>query len=298
MCYIYYKSSVLMKSASYVLLCIALFVFWSSCKKHDATPNPNPGGGNNTGGSEFLVKVSSAEMADSTLFLYNDTTLRGFAQEFNYVGTPMIEGYFPVYVNGHVSALNLGSDTVGASAAMLFNFLLYTNFQIEIASNQTGNNTYYDSLGYDGSGRLAYVYEFAGDPGGSHALSSVSQLTWDANNNVTQFLTADNVSDLSANYTYSATLTYTTQVNPYPKTQAALLLALSQDEDYYLYLSAHNVASAQIVEQDPGGGTTASESDTYTYTFDAAGNPATVSRAATVKGVTVTTTQVFTYSLK
>lgn len=296
MSYIYYKSSVHMKSASYVLLCIAIFIFWSSCKKHDSTPSAPTGGGTTT--DEFLVKVSSAEMADSTLFFYNDTTLRGFAQEFNYVGTPMIEGYFPVYVNGHVSALNLGSDTIGASAAMLFNFLLYPNYQIQIASNQTGNNTYYDSLGYDGSGRLAYIYEYAGSPSGSHALSSVSQLTWDANNDVTQFLTADNLSDLPANYTYSVTLTYTTQVNPYPKTQAALLLALTQDDDYYGYLSAHNVATAQIIQQDPGGGNTASESDVYTYTFDTAGNPATLSKAATVKGVTVTTTQVFTYGVE
>jgi hypothetical protein len=287
-----------MKTASYVLLCLALVVYWSSCKKHDSTPKTNPGGGNTTGTSEFLVKVSSPEMADSTLFLYTDTTLRGFAQAFNYVGTPMIEGYFPVYVNGHVSALNLGSDTIGSSAAMLFNFLLYPNYQIEIASDQAGNNAYYDSLAYDGSGRLAYIYEYSGSPSGSRALSSVSQLTWDANNDVTQFLTADSLSALPGNFTFSATMTYDTQTNPYPKTQAAMLLALTQDEDYYLYLSAHNVLTAQLIEQEPGAGNSATEADTYTYTYDTAGNPVTSSKAATVKGVTVTTTQAFTYSAK
>jgi YD repeat-containing protein len=280
-----------MKFPAYLVPALAVFT-WVSCSKHDSGPGTSKTGSGDT--TELLVKVSSPEMADSTLFLYTqDSVLRGFAHEYNYIGTPKIDGYFPVYANGHFAALNKGTDTLGASATMLFNFLLDGSSRVQLSAD-VATDAYYDSLGYNAAGQLAYVYEYSGTPAGVRYISSVSELTWDANGNVTQFNTADNLTDLqAANYTFTATMTYDGHVNPYRKTQAALLMALVEDADYYAFLSAQNVATAQIAQYDAGS--TAAESDANTYTYDAAGNPLSVTHAVTIKGSTVTTHQYFTY---
>ncbi|TDX01804.1 hypothetical protein [Dinghuibacter silviterrae] len=276
------------------LVCVLGAFLWVACSKHDSGSGNK--GTSTTHKDTLLVKVSSPDMADSTLFLYtHDTVLRGFAQEYNDVGTAKIDGYFPVYTGGHPVALDKGTDTLGTTTSLLFNFMLDTSGRIQVAAYVAGSNPYYDSLVYNSAGQVTFVYEYSGPPAGARYLSSVSQLVWDASGDVTQFFTSDNLTDLQAgSYTYSAALTYDGKVNPYRKTQAALLLALVQDADYYAFLSAQNVATAQLTQYDLG--VQATETDVNTYTYDASGNPLSVAQAVTDQGVTVTTHQVFTYA--
>lgn len=269
---------------------LGLTLTWVACAKHDKKLPP----ANNT--PAYLAKIVSPDEADSTVFLYTqDTVLRCFAQEYSWVGTPVVNGYFPVYVNARFGALNKGGDTLGTTATQYFNFLPDGAGRIQLAVHQ-GTNPYYDSLSYDASGHLAAIYEYYGPPNGVRYISWVGQLTWDAAGDVTQYQESDNPADLQAGkVTYVATLTYDGRVNPYRKTQGGLLLALVRDQDYFLYLSAQNLATAQIVEYDLASGSQASESDTDTYTYDGAGNPLTLAHAVTIQGSIVTTHQVFTY---
>lgn len=281
-----------MKSYGF-LLALALGC-WTSCKKHDAvskttTPPKEQ--------KEYLAKIVFTTQQDSVLYLYTDTVLRGFAAEYQFNGTPVISAYYPQYTSGLLNALNLGLDTSGTNTAPVYNFVNDANSRVIMVVYNGGAQAYYDSLVYNNNGQISIVYHNQGAPQGFHSLTSVSTLTWDAFGDVTQLLTGDSLNNIAATYSYKGTYNYDNNPNPLVQIKANFITSAVQ-ENYFQYLSAHNITGALIIHQDITSLQQVTETATYTYTYDTAGNPTAMTYSDTESGLTSTSNQVFTYVLK
>lgn len=267
---------------------------WTSCKKHDSVSRtvlpPKDQ-------KEYLAKIVSTTQQDSVVYLYTDTVLRGFAAEYQFNGTPVISAYFPAYSDGLLTALGLGLDTSGNNVAPAYIFSSDANNRVVLVVNNGGNLAYYDSLGYNNAGQISVVYHNQGTPQGSHSLTSVSTLSWDAYGDVTQLLTGDSLNNIASSYSYKGTYNYDNNPNPLVQIKANFLTSVVQ-ENYFQYLSAHNITGALIIHQDINSLQQVTETATYVYSYDTAGNPTSMTYSDTENGVTSTSNQLFTYVLK
>jgi len=268
-----------------------------SCKKNDThTTAGNPGGSTVVDSTEYLLKTVESTHADSMVFLYDTgKVFRGMAWEYDYNGVPTIESYFLENTGGILQSINQGTDTTGAGASILYGFEYAGNGQLNVSNYyQYGSPYSYDSLAYDASGHISVVYSYSGNQTSTHVLNSVSVLTWDTSGDMVQLLTGDSLAGLATNYALKAVCTYDTKINPYLTINAAFLLTVESGYDWFL-LSKHNVTSIAVTSVDPGSLTTSTLTDTYVYTYDTYGNPATAVITTNPGG---TVTENFVYGWK
>ncbi|GEM_PF-6786264 len=282
-----------MKRIPYVLL--ATGIFWAACKKND---NPSKQLTNPPPQHEYLTKIDFTTIQDSALFLYQqDTVLRAFVEEYSNNGAPVIEALYPVISGGLMTAITVGTDTSEANVAVLFSFTFNGNNQVLTSVYHDPVSPYYDSLLYNSSGQLTYVYHFAGVPGSGAGYTAVDSLTWDANGDVVGLITGDSLHNIASTFSYSAVFTYDNEVNPVLRTGGSWVVSFDS-ENYYQYISTHNITGATINHLDVNDLTSIMEYQTYTYTYDTAGNPLTLVYTDSENGVTATENEAFYYVLK
>jgi hypothetical protein len=284
-----------MKTVCYSTLLICLLVV--GCKKSDkpAPPSPIPPP-TPIVKTEYLLKTVESSHADSILFLYDTSlVLRGIASEYDYNSVPTIESYFLENTGGILQSINQGTDTTGSGTTILFGFGYGARGKVNVSSYyQYGSPYSYDSLAYDASGNISVVYSYAGNQTSTHVLSSVTTLAWDTSGDVTQVLQGDSLGGIATNYTYQAVSTYDTKSNPYVGVNAAWLLTVVNGYTWET-LSRHNVTSTMVTVRDPGSLTTSTTGNTFSYTYDSYGNPAT---AVIVTNPGGSVTEEFVYGVK
>jgi len=243
----------------------ALAVLFTACKSDDDT-QPTPQVIN-----KFFLNAVSEE--DSVSATYNAANKVDRFDQFFKDGGENYQYFWysqAVYENGKMTKV-MGSEKDAASLQQSQAIIYDASGRVQklnFYSFGTSKVDSYDSLGYDGNGRLSYVW-FA-DAAGDNAplvIYKKTALVWDANGNIGKTYDVRIVDGAETTDTVKTSYTYDDKVN-FKSKQPEFLLMNSEGAEQSL--SAHNVLTSERVEP------TYSLKVTNTYTYDEENYPVTI----------------------
>lgn len=230
--------------------------------------------------TKYLISLHGSVY--SAYFQYNDSMQASYL-EFNQ--TNYISSYFAYYTGTRLQSILSANDSLGSVKDSAYSFV-YNASTGKVLKILHPNDGSYDSLGYDGLGRLSSITRFNGTPATYYEFDS---LTVDINNDLlTEYKLPLTHNDVIEDFTYD------TAVNPLRATNLGFALAVVGGlwED----LSAHNVTKKVYSTANPSALTPiVIETDTNVYTYGSDGLPATVTETQ-VNTVTGTMAYSFSYS--
>ena len=230
---------------------------------------------------EYLVSLTGSPY--SAYFQYDDSLQTSYL-EFNQSG--YIASYFVYYVGRQAQIISSGTDSLGSTRDSAYRFVYdqSTNRIFKILHLNDGS---YDSLGFDGLGRIGSIYRYSGSP-----------LVFTEYDTVTFNPAGDLADEYEAPITNNYRLvhfTYDTAANPLQTTNLGYMLAILNGgawED----LSTHNVTSRVISTSSATAPTpVVIETDTDVYTYGSNGLPVRVTETE-VNSVTGTVAYTFNYA--
>ncbi|TWI82678.1 hypothetical protein [Chitinophaga japonensis] len=190
----------------------------------------------------------------------------------------------PVYEQGRL-VRTLATDEENSSDGRIFSSFVYTQDQQRIARinyYRDEDVQGYDSLVYDNQGRISARYFYNRNAEGVFESHNYQAYTWNDAGNVSRM---DNYGRMAAggNFTLSSTVTYTYDQQPNPQKQVAGLCYIT--DILPAFLSANNI----LTEQLSHAGTDSRLTNTYTYTYNAADYPVSITARYGANGPQETT---------
>jgi hypothetical protein len=219
----------------------------------------------------------------SAFFQYDDSLQTSYL-EFNQTG--YIASYFVYYSGRQAQLIASATDSLGSDKDSAYRFVYDPSTEriFKILHLTDGS---YDSLGFDGLGRLGSIYRYSGSP---LVFTEYDTVTFNPNNDLADEYEAP----VTNNYRFTH-FTYDTVANPLQATNLGYILAILNGgawED----LSANNVTSRVISTFSAAAPTpVVIETDTDVYTYGSNGLPARVTETQ-VNAVTGTLAYTFTYA--
>jgi len=190
----------------------------------------------------------------------------------------------PVYEQGRL-VRTLATDEENGNSGRIFSSFGYTPDQQRINRinyYRDGAVQGYDSLVYDNAGRITARYFYNRNAQGVFESHNYQAYTWNEAGNVSRM---DNYGRMAAtgSFTRSSMVTYTYDRQPNPQKQIAGLCYIT--DVLPAFLSANNILTEQLTH----AGTNSQLTNTYTYTYNAADYPVSITARYGANGPEETT---------
>lgn len=265
-----------------ILCCLTLLpCLWACKKNHNTTSTPPP-----PFKKAYLAKAVNVTSQDSVVIAYNTDTSIQMISVTQVVKVPdgdliSYPGYYPytfTIQNGLLTEIDCLGDPNGYPPHFEAYDFLYDNqnrvLEFEFLPFSLGYTV--DSLVYDSQNRIVADYYANGRLNHVYGLDTRTNLTWDANGDISQLEVYDAATGIDTKTAY----TYDKGVDPVNAVHAGLYMNII-NRGSWLSLTAHNMLTAQTVINHTLQNYTENQSETRTYTYDSSGFPLTCTQTVT-----------------
>jgi hypothetical protein len=237
----------------------------------------------NIGPSPLLEGVNSN--ASSMQISYNKKNMIGRLTRIQQTADEnYVDVRIPVYENGLLVSTLVSAHESGEDSEIFSSFQYAVNYRFieKIRYYSGGQVQGYDSLVYNGDGRITARYFFSRKADGSFESHNYQRYTWNDAGNVTRLETYGR-SGGGSNFALNAAIAYTYDNRPNPQRQVEGLCYIT--DIMPAFLSANNILSEEITALNSGS----KQRNTFRYEYNAAQYPAAVTAVYGVDGASETT---------
>lgn len=188
----------------------------------------------------------------------------------------------PVYENGRLVSTLVSSHANGSDSEIFSSFEYAVNYRLieKIRYYTEGQVQGYDSLVYNAEGRIIARYFFSHAADNSFRSHNCQRYTWNEEGNISRL---ENYGSRGSGFELGSSVTYTYDKHPNPQKQVDGLCYIT--DIMPAFLSANNVLTEEITYADGAG----KHVNTYSYEYNAALYPASITAHYGIDGLSETT---------
>jgi len=190
----------------------------------------------------------------------------------------------PVYQNGRLTSTLISGRSSGEDSEIFSSFEYTVNYPLiaKIRYYTQGQVQGYDSLAYNAEGQIVARYFFSRNADNTFQSHNYQHYTWNGEGNITRLENYGRNRE-GNNFELSSSVTYTYDRNPNPQKQVTGLCYIT--DIMPAFLSANNILTEEITYTGAAG----KHRNTYSYEYNAAQYPVSITAHYGLDGLSETT---------